>query len=226
MAEVIAHRGASRWARENTVAAFRRAVELGADGIELDARRTADGVLVVHHDAAIDGRAIVETRWAELPEYVPTLGAALDACAGAWVNIEIKNSPGEPDFDPDDRVAVEVMAELAERGPDSGRWLISSFNLRTVDRCHALDSSVPTAWLVMDVDGIVAATTVDHGHVAINPWHEPLTAEIVDRCHDAGLAVNAWTCNDVRRASELASWGVDGIVTDTPDVMVAALQAE
>ena len=125
MTDVIAHRGASRLAPENTTVAFRTAVSVGADGIELDARRTADGVIVVHHDARLaDGRVIVDTPWRELPEHVPTLGAALDACAGAWVNVEIKNSPAEPDFDADDRVAVEVLATLAERG--AGRWLISS----------------------------------------------------------------------------------------------------
>ena len=68
MTDVIAHRGASRLAPENTIEAFELAVAVGADGIELDVRRTADGVLVVHHDARLpDGRAIVELPWHELP---------------------------------------------------------------------------------------------------------------------------------------------------------------
>ena len=68
MTQVIAHRGASGLEPENTVAAFRRAVALGADGVELDVRRSADGVLVVHHDARLaDGRAIVTVPEAELP---------------------------------------------------------------------------------------------------------------------------------------------------------------
>jgi glycerophosphoryl diester phosphodiesterase len=116
-------------------------------GIELDVRRTVDGVLVVHHDPALaDGRVIVETLWRDLPDHIPTLGAALDACDGAWVNVEIKNRPSEPDFDPADRVVVELLAELAERG-DPGRWLISCSRLETVDRCRLVDPTVPTAWL-------------------------------------------------------------------------------
>jgi glycerophosphoryl diester phosphodiesterase len=209
---------------ENTIAAFRRAVQVGAHGIELDVRRTADGVLVVHHDAALaDGRVIVDTPRAELPEEVPTLGAALDACGGAWVNIEIKNSSEDPDFDPDDRVAVEVLAELAERG--DGRWLISSFRLETVDRCHLVEPGVPTAWLVPAIEpGTIEAVTRG-GHVAVHPWEAAITAEQIAECHDAGLLVNGWTCNDPVRFRELASWGIDGLCTDLPDVMLAALRA-
>ena len=100
---VIAHRGASRRAPENTLAAFRLARELGADMVELDARHTLDRVVVVHHDAFLaDGRAIVAQRAVSLPAHVPTLADALDACAGMHVNVEIKNSPGDPDHDPDD----------------------------------------------------------------------------------------------------------------------------
>ena len=151
------------------MAAFRAAVALGAPAIELDARRTADGVLVVHHDAVLpDGRVIVETAWRDLPEHVPTFGDALDACDGAWVNIEIKNAPYEPDFDPGDRVAVEVLAHLAERGP--GRWLLSSFRLETVDRCHLVAPDVPTAWLTLEIGADTPADLVRRGHTAVHPW--------------------------------------------------------
>ena len=110
---VIAHRGASRAERENTLAAFRRAGEMGADAVELDVRRTADGVLVVHHNPGLDdGRVIATMQHGELPAHVPTLTDALDACAGMWVNVEIKNDPTEPDFDPTDSIADETMALL------------------------------------------------------------------------------------------------------------------
>ncbi len=90
--QVIAHRGASRAERENTLAAFRRAAVMGANAVELDVRRTSDGAMAVHHDAVLpDGRVICEMTSAELPEHVPLLPAALDACNGMWVNIEIKN---------------------------------------------------------------------------------------------------------------------------------------
>jgi len=220
--EVIAHRGASRLAQENTVAAFEMAAIAGADGVELDVRRTADGVLVVHHDARVtDGRVIVETPWQELPPYVPTFGEALDACGGLWVNIEIKNDEGDPDFDPLDRAAVEVLATLAERGP--GRWLISSFRLATIDRCKLLDPTMPTAWLTMELGADAIGVAATHGHTAVHPWEVTVTAAEVERSHDAGLLVNAWTCNDPVRAAALAMAGVDGIVTDVPDIVRAAI---
>lgn len=224
MTAVIAHRGASRVERGNTVAAFERAVELGSDGIELDVRRTADGLLVVHHDAALgDGRVIVKTARSDLPFYVPTLAEALDACTGAWVNLEIKNDPGEPDFDADETVVDGVLAELDRRGPDAGPWLVSSFRLETVDRCHDLAPHVPTAWLVFEVGPEVPELLADRGHSAVHPWVDTVTADVIDRCHDAGLAVNAWTCNDPARARVLAGWGIDGICTDVPGVLRDAL---
>jgi glycerophosphoryl diester phosphodiesterase len=204
------------------VEAFRAAVELGAAGIELDVRRTADGVLVVHHDAALpDGRALIATPAGELPEHVPTLAAALDACAGAWVDVEIKNDPAEADYDPDDVVAGGVAAELARRPAD--RWMISSFRLATIDRCRALAPDLETAYLVLEVDDGTVAGAVGGGHRAINPWESSLTADAVARCRAAGLAVYPWTCNDPARAVELASWGVAGIVTDVPDLLLQVL---
>jgi glycerophosphoryl diester phosphodiesterase len=220
--EVIAHRGASRLAHENTLAAFEMAAIAGADGVELDVRRTVDGVLVVHHDARVtDGRVIVDTPWQELPAYVPTFGEALDACGALWVNIEIKNDQRDPDFDPLDRVAVEVLATLAERG--RGRWLLSSFRLETVDRCRLLDPTVPTAWLTIEMGPDTIDVAAARGHTALHPWEPTVTAELIERSHEAGVLVNVWTCNDPVRAVALSMAGVDGIVTDAPDVLRAAL---
>ena len=114
---VIAHRGASATFPENTLEAFRGAAEQGADWVELDARRTADRSLVVHHDALLpDGRPIVELAAADLPPSVPTLAGALDACAGMGVNIEIKNNEPDPDAEVEEFVAEETVALLAQRG--------------------------------------------------------------------------------------------------------------
>jgi glycerophosphoryl diester phosphodiesterase len=116
-----------------------------------------------------------------------------------------------------------VLATLAERGP--GRWLLSCFRLRTVDRCRLLDPAVPTAWLTQELDRETIQAVASRGHTAIHPWDPGVTAEQVDRCHEAGILVNAWTCNDPDRFVALAAAGVDGIVTDVPDVMIAALGA-
>lgn len=215
---VIAHRGASRAAAENTVEAFLTAARMGADAVELDVRRTADGVLVVHHDPRLaDSRVIVATPYRDLPAHVPTLAAALDACAGMWVNVEIKNDPEEPDFDPTDSIADDTIAHLVARDADQ-RWLISSFRMETVDRCRALAPTIRSAWLCVAAPPGVAHMLVTKGHVALHPWVGMLTRDTLDECHAAGVQVNTWTCDDPARMAELVQWGIDGICTNVPDL--------
>jgi glycerophosphoryl diester phosphodiesterase len=222
---VIAHRGASRVERENTVAAFRRAAELGADMVELDVRRSADGVLVVQHDAHVDdGRAVSSIAATELPEWVPTLAAALEACAPMAVNIEIKNDPREPGFEADRALAADVAALVVACG-DTDRVLVSSFDQPTIDRLRAVaDPPIATAALVMMPPADVVETLARGGHQALHPWWQAVDLALVDRCHAAGLAVNVWTCDDPEAMARLADWGVDGICTNVPDVAVAVLR--
>jgi glycerophosphoryl diester phosphodiesterase len=221
MTRIIAHRGASHDEQENTLRAFRRAGELGADGVELDVRRTADDRIVVHHDPVLaDGRTIRTVPASDLPDHVPMLDAALDACTGMFVNIEIKNDPDEPDFDPTEWVANRVTAALSARTPHS-RWLISSFRLATVDACRRLLPSAPTAWLVGSATRDVVETVARHGHAAVHPWDRYLTFEAVRTAHAIGISVNTWTCDDPARLRELIAWGVDGICTNVPDVALA-----
>lgn len=216
--QVMAHRGASRAEPENTLAAFRRAGEMGSDAVELDVRRTSDGVLVIHHNPHLpDGRLVAAIAYADLPESVPTLGDALDACAGMWVNVEIKNDPEEPDFDPSDMIADETLAHLLARNDDE-RWLISCFRIETVDRCRAIAPQIKTAWLCVEAPQGIADTLVKKGHHALHPWVKILTRETVDACHAAGVQVNTWTCDDPVRMAELIEWGIDGICTNLPDV--------
>jgi glycerophosphoryl diester phosphodiesterase len=225
--QVIAHRGASRAEPENTVPAFRRAAQMGSDAVELDVRTTGDDVLVVHHNPHLaDGRVVVHTNAADLPASIPTFAAALDACAGMWVNVEIKNDADEPDFDPSDGIADRTMAELIARGqPD--RWLVSSFRIETLDRCRyvADASSLPirTAWLTSVVPQGVAEMLVGRGHAALHPWVNLLSRGAIDECHAAGIEVNTWTCDDPLRMRELIEWGVDGICTNVPDVALTVL---
>lgn len=223
MTSVIAHRGASRRRPENSIAAFRVAAELGADAVELDVRQTADGALVVRHDATLpDGRAVSELESAALPPEVPDLVAALDASAGMWINVEIKNAPGEPGFDPTDEIAVAVIETLARWGHPE-RILISSFRRETVARCRSVAPHIRTALLCYEADDQAIGACVGDGHGAIHPYAELLTRAGVERCHAQGLQVNTWTCNDPARMRELASWGVDGIVTDVPDELIEVL---
>ena len=221
MTSIIAHRGASAVECENTIAALARARELGADGVELDVRRTADDRLVLHHDARLaDGRVIRDTPAAELPDHIPSFLPALDACVGMFVNVEIKNDPTDPDFDPTDWVAHRVCAVLAGRG-EGRRWLISSFRFETVAVCRTVLPGARTAWLVETLDDDVVDRTAAGGHAALHPWDPIVDEALVRRAHAAGLAVNTWTCDDSDRMRQLIGWGIDGICTNVPDVGVA-----
>ena len=143
---VIGHRGASAAYADNTVEAFAEAVAQGADGVELDVRRTSDQRLALSHDDALaDGRVVVETAFADLPADVTDLGTALDVCAPlSVVNIEIKNWPDDKDFDPTEQLAASVVALLEERGElEDGRNLVSCFHLPTIDRVRELAPSTP-----------------------------------------------------------------------------------
>lgn len=221
--QVLAHRGASRAERENTLAAFRRAGEMGAHSVELDVRRTSDGVLVVHHNPHLaDERLVAQLTHADLPQHVPTLGEALDACADMWVNVEIKNDPSELDFDPTESIADETIAHLMARDDDA-RWLISCFRMETIDRCRALAPHIATAFLCVEAPDDIADTLVNKGHLALHPWVKTLTRHTVDACHAAGVRVNTWTCDDPARMVELVEWGVDGICTNVPDIALAVI---
>jgi glycerophosphoryl diester phosphodiesterase len=217
---VIAHRGASRVEPENTVAAFRRARAFGADWVELDVRWTADRGLAVHHDAALsDGRLVASVSAAALPPDVALLDAALDACGGIGVHVEIKNAPEEAGYDASGALAAAVARAAAAWG---GPVVVSCFDLATVDAARRHGAA--TAWLVVDVNTAVVATLVEHAHGALNPWDGAVTEEVVRWCHAADVGVNVWTVDDPVRMRELAAWGVEGIVTNVPDIAVAALR--
>jgi glycerophosphoryl diester phosphodiesterase len=226
---VFAHRGASAACPENTLAAFRAAVAMGADGVELDVRRTVDGALAVHHDPRLaDGRLLLDVAAADLPPHVPLLDEALDACGDLVVNIEIKNLTGDPDHDPTERLAAAVVAEVGARAMH-GRALVSSFNLATVDRVRELDPSVPTALLtvaapVRPMARRLVERCLRHGHGAIHPHHAGLDRHLLRLAHEAGLLVNTWTVDDPGRIAQLAGLGVDGVVTNVPDVALRALE--
>lgn len=251
---VIAHRGASSYFPENTLAAFRGASALGADWVELDVRLTADREVVVHHDATLgpDGPPVAGLRRAELPAAVCTLAEALEACKGCepplGVNIEIKVETevesrganageirGGIDAGPDgpadhpahalSDLALEVVDEVL--GPEAvrGSILFSSFDLGAIDRIRAMELSAQTGLLSVQLDDPepVMQLALRHGHFTLNPWDPFVTPELVDRAHHYGLSVNVWTVDDPDRMRELAAWGVDGIITNVPDICRSVL---
>lgn len=227
---VIGHRGASRAYAENTLAAFAGAATLGASWVEFDVRRTADGALVVHHDAALpDGRAIVETALADLPSTLPTFVATLAECArhDLAVNAEIKSDPGEPDFDPDYRVAAEVATILAADTTyaDGARHLVTSFDPHCLTRVREVAPSLRTGQLAFNITDVAAllARARGAGHAAVNPWDPFVDEAFMVAARAAGLEVYPWTVDDPERLRALIALGVDGIITNVPDVLRAIL---
>ncbi len=227
---VLGHRGASAVAPENTLEAFVRARELGADGVELDVRRTADGVLVVHHDLAIAGAgALFEMTLSEARAARPalaTLDEALQSLTGLVVNAEVKCLPWEPDADRDGSVMRATLDALTAYTSDA-MVVVSSFFLTAVDLARAYAPHLSTGWLTHSQ--AVADTfpqAADHGHPWLNPDVVSALAAGPDgiaAAHAAGLQVSVWTVDDPDDARALAASGVDIIITNVPDVILAAV---
>ena len=221
---VFAHRGASKAMHENTIEAFETALRMGADGVELDVRMSGDGLVVVHHDHDLaDGRVIADMTWRELPPWVPLLGPVLDVCGDMIVNIEIKNSANDPSHDPQRRAAHGVAATVIERGI-AERVIVSSFSMSTIDTVRAIDTSIPTAYLSrIGQESIERA--VAHGHSIVHPGRRTVDETYVQMAHERGLEINVWTVDEPAQMRELAAMGVDGIVTNVPDIALEVLRA-
>jgi glycerophosphoryl diester phosphodiesterase len=222
---ILAHRGANRLAPENTIAAMARALEAGADGVELDIHRTVDHELVVRHDAATPAGILCDLTLDQIRSAfpaVPTLAEALDVCRGGLVNIEVKNLPIDPDWDLDDQ-AVHLLAALLERRGGTDDVLVSSRNLASIDRMRALAPALPTALVTRELDpleGLAAAAA--HGHTALHPavWmvEDPVLGAVTQGAREQGLRVNVWTVNDAEQLRRLEAAGVDGIITDNDEL--------
>jgi glycerophosphoryl diester phosphodiesterase len=212
---VLAHRGASRAAAENTPEAFRLALVLGADGVELDVRRAAGGALVVHHDPVLNGNAVRRVR----EPCLPSLAAALDASAGGIIDIELKT-----DGDAPEGIAAALCAFLRRRGARD-RVLASSFDPAALRTVRALRPDLPTALVVGREDDLGAGLreAARAGHEALHPEAELIDRTLIGRAHALGLQVRAWTVNDADELLRLAGLGVDGVITDVPDVALAVL---
>ena len=217
---VLGHRGASAAAVENTPEAFALADRMGADGVELDVRRTPNGRLLVAHDPVPETIDDVEAGGPA------TFGEVLDACGDRMlVNVEIKNSKNEPGYDATMAMVAPVIDELRRRGTGAtDRWLISSFSWSTVAACREYAPEIATGCLTSaPVDEPAIERLAAAGHLALHPEEVLVDEALVARCRRHGLAVNTWTCNDTARLVELAGLGVDGVCTDVPDVALDAL---
>ena len=212
--EKISHRGAHQTLPENTIPAFLRAIELGADAIELDVHGTLDGVLVVHHDDVLNSaaggrRKISAMTSAELPNFrfadgieIPTLPNVLSAIGDkAFVYVEVK----APNIEP---LVTRVIRESASR------CAVHSFDHRIVKTVKKIFPAIRTGVLEVSRHLDPGASLQMTG--AQDLWQEVgfIDDELVARAHSLNARVIAWTANDADEWETLRSIGVDGICTD------------
>ncbi len=216
MTAVFAHRGCTDGFTENTIDAFAEARRLGADGVELDVRLTADGALAVHHDAEIPGLGVIaQLEVADLPAHVPLLADVLAVCEGMVVNVEIKNAPQDPGWDPGEAVAALTAAAIEEAGW-TARVLVSSFQTTTLRAVQAADGRLALGALWgfgAEVEPALAAAA-EAGFGAVHPFVLSVRPELVARAHAMGLAVNVWTVNAPEDLRAMVAAGVDTMITD------------
>jgi len=206
----------------NSRASFERLVRSGATACELDVRRTADDVLVVHHDPRVaGGRAVRDLRAVELCDDIPTLDEVLDLCRGILVNIEIKNYSIDPGFDADERVTDLVLDLLEARG-GIDHVIISSFGMGCLDHVRAHRPDLTTAVLLFhpaDPDGVLDPV-VAGGHPLVHPYEPHVDAAFMQAARARSLVVNVWTGkDDDERLQRLIDLDVDGIITGRPDAV-------
>ena len=230
--ELIAHRGAPRERRENTLASFARALAHDADGLELDVHFSADGVPVVHHDAVfgdVSGAhagvalctltaATITTIEVAPGERVPTLrDVASLVGARATLYVEVKAVATDDDL-------CAVVDALA--GPLDGRrprFALHAFDHRIARRAADIAPGIPTG--ILSESYLVDTTVALRAARARDLWQHwsQVDAPLVREIHDAGGRVIAWTVNDGERARRLATMGVDALCTDDVPLIRAAL---
>lgn len=220
---VIGHRGWPARFPENTLSGFLAAARV-ADGVELDIRRSSDGKLVLAHDPFVGDLPVWSTRWSQLAEldvgdghHPALLDEVLAALPSTPVQLEVKNWPTDPGFEPDHRIALEV-AERAR--PDD---LVTGFNADSLAAVRRVFPDVPTGLAVTAFVSLDEAVKdcLDGGHAALIPALSLITQEL-----NVDLAVFPWTVNEPAKARKLVEFGVAGIITDDPALISTSLRSD
>jgi glycerophosphoryl diester phosphodiesterase len=223
--EITGHRGSKVRAPENTLSALRQAIDEGADFAEIDVQTTADGVVVLLHDAdlrrvASVNRRLRDTHYHELkdidfgswfaPEFrderIPTLQEAIDLARGRIkLNIELKFTWSDPTL-------VEKVGNIIRQNGFSSDCVVSSLNFKAVTQIKQAFSELPTGFIVFKAAGNLARMEADF--MSINA--AKATPRLVRRLHHHGRAVHVWTVNDFNNVISMLEVGVDNIITDYP----------
>lgn len=224
--KVIGHRGAMAYAPENTLASFREARRRGATWVEIDVKLTADGVPIVMHDNSLErttgvDRLVAETPRAELPKDVPTFEEAI-VCfqeLGLGCNVEIKPCEGR-----EAETARATVATLRRCWPSTlPPPLLSSFKPDSLTAARDAAPEFARAILLRELYDDWRVRTDAVGAVGVNTDGKKLTPGRAREVKQAGFALSAYTINDATQARALVAMDVDCIITDMPDVIIAAL---
>jgi len=229
-----AHRGASAYAPENTMAAFRMGVAMGANGIETDIRRTRDGVPVLFHDESLlrltgIDRKIADLTWAELStiRIASQDGTVTDTVPRLAEFLEyVKDLPVA--------LALEIKAEGMEaavrqaidRYGVADRCVVTAFEIGYLCRIKELDPTAKIGLLTREVNGVVLASLKEIGAEQICPKADLVTPELVRDLHNEGFSVRAWGVRDEAVMEKVLRCGVDGMTVNFPDKLRALLDRE
>lgn len=226
--EVFGHRGSRIPGPENTSQAVVAAFAAGADGVGIDVRRSADGVLVCVHDAAVGDAQVHRAPAVELTARgVPTVAEVLDAAAGRGrVVCEVNNVPWEPAYDgPGAAVALALLDMLSARAGDD--VIVSSFDWFSLEAVRRAGGP-PTAFRTPPGVALPAAAGYARGagHAQVHPYVSDVLAAgagLVAGVRAAGLGLVAWTVTDITELAALAALGVPAVICDDPAACRRAL---
>jgi len=205
---LIGHRGGRGFGTDNTLEAMTQAAREGVREIETDIRMTADGELVICHDALVRGHAVSHVTYEELIKHAPErplLRDILENLAG-WVsfNLEVKDA------------SMRTLAEMLESYSLDSDTLITSFSATFLEGLKALYPQVRTGHLYRLPYGQdrKLENAVEIGAQVVLPYVSSISEEMVLDAHDLGLEVVAWTVNERKDLNKLMGWGADGVITD------------
>lgn len=234
----LAHRGASGHAPENTLAAFRLAREMGADGFEFDVQVTRDGVPVIIHDEALVRTTgatgyVFDTAFEEIRrldagswygeqfrgEKIPSLEEVFAEFGDLVLNVELKNSYYDMP-----QLEEKTIALIRQYGLER-QVIVSSFHHKSMQQMHRLAPDIKTGLLYdcVLVDAVAYAKRL--GASALHPFFGTVKPDLLNEAHAAGLMVNVWTVNDETHMRLCAEAGADAIITNYPDRLRTVLNS-
>jgi len=218
----IGHRGAKGHQAENTLPSFQKAIELGADGIELDVRLSQDKQLIVIHDETIDRvtdgiGAVKDFTLPQLKEFringtyhIPELSEVFDLC-DKLINIELK------EYETADAVVELIQKYVTQHNRKYTDFLVSSFDWTALQQLRNLDDQIPLGVLTeTDLDLAMAFAKFIQAET-LHPYYHLLTLENTVKMQKSGLQVFPWTVNEIEDLKTIKSFGVNGIISDFPE---------